>query len=220
MDAQSIVDEVSKQLNDVNQTTWTLTSLFEYIDSAQQMIVSIRPDANSVIGTMQMAVGTKQTIPAAAIRLLEVKRNMGSDGLTPGSSIDACDHDSLDLFNSDWHSASGVAAVDNFAYDEKTPKNFYVDPPSDGTGHIEISYSQSPTVITDVGNTLDLDDIYKNAIIQWCMFRAYSIEVDSRSSQNRAAVHEQSFYQMMGRKFKRDVQFSPSEEIKDANTVE
>jgi len=219
MDAQSIVDEVSKQLNDVSQITWTLPSLFEYIDSAQQMIVSIRPDANSVIETMQMVVGTKQSIPAAALRLLEIKRNMGTNGLVAGSSVVACDHESLDLFSSNWHAAAGVEAVDNFAYDEKTPKTFYVDPPSDGTGYLEIATSQVPTLITAVGNTLDLDDIYKNAVIQWCMFRAYSIEVDSRSSAQRAAGHEQSFYQMMGKKFSRDVQFSPSEEVKNADNV-
>lgn len=216
MNAQEIIDEVSGQLNDTSFITWTESMIIKYINSAQKMITSIRPDASSITATMLLVVGTKQTMPTAALRLLEITRNMGSDGLTPGRSINACSHDALRLFNSSWHTATAVAAVKNFAYNEKTPDTFYVDPPSDGTGYVEMAYSVIPTVVTANGDTLDLKDIYKNHIVQWCMFKAYSVEVDSASSQNRARVHESSFYQMMGKKFQRDVQFSPSEEMKDA----
>lgn len=216
MNAQEIIDEVSAQLNDISFITWTEATLIKYINSAQKMIASIRPDASSTTATMIMVVGTKQTMPTAALRLLEITRNMGSDGLTPGRAVNASDHDAFRLFNSSWHTATAVAEVKNFAYNEKTPDIFYVDPPSDGTGYIEMAYSIVPTVVTANGDTLSLKDIYKNHIVQWCMFKAYSIEVDSASSQRRASVHEQSFYQMMGKKFQRDVQFSPSEEMKDA----
>ena len=79
-----------------------------------------------------------------------------------------------------------------------------------------MTVSRTPTRVNDPSDTLVLKDIWRNQIIQWCMFRAYSVEVDSASSQRRAGIHEQSFYNMMGRKFQRDVQFSPSVEVRGA----
>lgn len=216
MDASDIITEVSTQLNDVGKVTWTEPSLIEYINSAQEMIVLIRPDAFSQITTMQMVAGTKQALPVTALRLLDIKRNMGSDGNTPGRAVIAVDESSLDLFAFNWHTSNNAAEIKNFTYDEKTPNTFYVDPPSNGNGHIEISVSRVPTKIIAPANSLVLKDIYRNPVVQWCMFRAYSIEVDSRSSRDRALKHEKTFYQMMGEKFQRDIVFSPSPEAAES----
>lgn len=215
--ASEIISEVSKQLNDVGQVTWTETSLLEYITSAQEMIVSIRPDAYSVVTTMQMTAGSKQDIPSSALRLLDVIRNMGSGGTTPGRAVLPVEKEALDLFAFNWNADTQESEVKNYTYDEKTPGVFYVDPPSDGTGWLELAISRVPPKIDQTIDPLVVKDIYRNHIIQWVMFRAYSIEVDSLSSQRRAAVHEQSFYQMMGQKFQRDVLFSGSKEIENAS---
>jgi len=210
--ASEIISELGEQLNDVSQNTWSESALIKYINSAQEMIASIRPDASSLISTMKMVSGSRQAVPSTSRRLLTISGNMGSDGLTPGRAIYSADRDSLDLFNFNWHAATKVAEVKNFVYDEKTPDTFYVDPPSDGTGYIEISTSVIPAKISVVTDTLSLGDIYRNHIIQWCMFRAYSVEVDSASSQSRARKHEVTFYEIMGKKYQRDIVYSPSEE--------
>jgi hypothetical protein len=217
MQAQDIIDEVSGQLNDTGFITWTEADLLRYITSAQEMIVTMRPDAYSLVTTMLLAVGTKQALPSTALRLLDIKRNMGTDGLTPGRPINAVEEDALDLFQIGVESNSAVTK--DFSYDERTPNDFYVYPPSDGTGYIEMSISRIPPEVTANNQELALKNIYRNHIIQWCMFRAYSIEVDSASSQERAQEHESSFYQMLGVKFQRDVQFSPSVEVQQAGDV-
>lgn len=220
--ASEITAELGKQLNDVGQVTWTEESLVEYINSAQNQIVSMRPDAYSVVTVVQMIAGSKQDLPVDTTRLLNVKRNMGTDGLTPGRAVWPCEMEDLDLFNFGWHNATQEQEIKNFMYSEKSPRTFYVDPPSDGTGYIEISVSRVPPLLTTpVGvQALDVKDIYRNHVIQWCMFRAYSIEVDSASSQQRAGIHYGNFMDMMGRKFQRDVQFSPSVEIAPVQSVE
>lgn len=215
--ASDIITEVSGQLNDIAQITWVEDALIRYIDSAQEMVVSIRPDAYSQITNMLMGVGSKQDLPASALRLLDIKRNMGTDGNSPGRVVIAIDEESLDLFSFSHHAATQKEVIKNFSYDEKTPNTFYVDPPSDGTGYIEISISRIPPKITGVSDPLVLKDIYFNHVVQWCMFRAYSIEVDSASSQSRAQKHETSFYLMMGKKFRRDVIFSPAPEVTPEN---
>lgn len=211
--ASEIIAEASKQLNDINKVTWTNESYFEYISSAQEMIVSIRPDAYSVVTTMQMAAGSRQSIPSEALRLLDIYRNMGSDGNTPGRAVLPVERNALDLFAFNWNADTQESEVKNYMYDEKVPNVFYVDPPSDGTGFLEVAISRVPPKVDQVTDALSLKDIYRNHVIQWVMYRAYSIEVDSVSSQRRAAVHEQSFYQMMGQKFQRDTLFSGSKEI-------
>lgn len=214
--ASDIVDEVSKQLNDIDHVTWTEESLFEYITSAQEMIVSIRPDSYSIVTTMQMAAGSKQALPATALRLLDIKRNMGSNGTTPGRAVLPVEENALDLFAFNWNAASQAAEVKNYSYDEKTPRTFYVDPPSDGTGWLEISVSRVPPVIDSGNDPLVLQDIYRNHVIQFVMFRAYSIEVDSLSSQRRAAEHKKTFFEMMEGKFQRDILFTGSKEVENS----
>lgn len=213
MQAQEIIDEVSKQLNDTAFVTWTEASLREYITSAEQAIVNLRPDAFSTVTTMQMAVGAKQTIPTNALRLLDVKRNMGTDGNTPGRPVNAVEEEAVDLFELTEEAAS--VAIKDFSYDERVGDVFYVYPPSDGTGWLEIAISQIPPNITFNQQTLSVSDIYRNAVVQYVMFRAYSIEIDSVSSRQRASEHLANFYQLMGAKFQRDVQFSPSVEVQE-----
>ena len=213
MKASDIITEVASQLNDDNNVTWPIALLLGYITTAEEAIVTIRPDTFSTISTMKLAVGTKQNIPAGSLRLLDIKRNMGTDGATPGRVVNTVESASVDLFAYGHHSDAGATEITDYSYDERTPDYFYCDPPSDGTGWIEVSISRSPPVVTTEGQTLSLKDIYRNAIIQWCMFRAYSIEVDSVSSQRRAAKHEESFYGLMGKKFKRDAQYSGSAEV-------
>lgn len=211
--ASDITTEVSSQLNDDNRVTWPLPLLHSYITTAEEAIVVLRPDAYSQITVMRMASGAKQSIPTDALRLLDVKRNMGSDGITPGRVVHPVTSDAMDLFDFDWTADTEALEAKNFSYDERTPNYFFVDPPSNGVGYIEISISRIPPPTTTDSQTLVLKDIYRNAVIQWCMFRAYSIEVDSVSSQRRAAAHESSFYALMGKKFQQDAGFSPSPEV-------
>lgn len=213
LSAGDIVDDVSEQLNDLDHTTWSEDVLLGYITSAEREIITIRPDAYSIVTTMQLVAGAKQSLSSDYLRLLDIKRNMGANGTTPGRSIQAVEDDALDLFDFNWSAESGSAVTKNYSYDEKTPNVFYVDPPSDGTNYIEMSVSRAPPVIDSVNDDLVLADTYYNAVVQWCMFRAYSIEVDSASSQRRAAAHEASFNALMGRKFSRDATFSPSPEV-------
>ncbi len=211
MDAQTIIDEVSAQLNDEGLTTWTEEKLLRYITTGIQAITFVRPDAYSLVDSVQLAAGSKQDLPAGYRRLVEVKRNLGTDGNTPGRPINNVEEDAHDLF--ELAPESPAAVVKDYSYDERTPRTFYVYPPNDGTGWVEFSAMRTPPDVTAPEQELVLGDIYRNALVQWVMFRAYSIEVDSASSQQRAQEHEQSFYQMMGVKSQRDVQFSGSVEV-------
>lgn len=211
--AQDIIDEVSSQLNDENLVTWTAPQQLRYITSAQEVIVSFRPDAYSVIENYLLSAGSRQDIPADALRLLDIKRNMGTDGNTPGRPVNAIDEQTSHLF--ELTEELPQTEIVDFSYDERVPNYFYVYPPSNGLGYVEVAISRVPPKVDATTDTLVLKDIYRQHIVSFCMYRAYQKEIDSVRSQDRAQTHLRTFFDLMGIKFTRDIQFTPSVELSD-----
>jgi hypothetical protein len=217
--ASDIIAGAANALSDEDHVTWTLGDLIRDINSAQQQIAILRPDASSAVQALQLVAGTKQSIPAGARRLLGLTRNLGSDGNTPGKPITVVDRESLDLLSLYWHSGTGKTAVQHFTYDERTPEVFYVYPPVSATTavHVEASISEVPAAVANEGDELALNDIYQNAVLEWVLYRAFSVETDSQTSANEAAKHHRAFYEALGMKYKSDLTFSPSKEVKDGD---
>lgn len=75
---QSVVDRVQAVLQDTTGIRWPVTNeLVLWVNDAQREIALLKPDATAVNETVEMVTGTKQEIPAAGNRLLDVVRNMG-----------------------------------------------------------------------------------------------------------------------------------------------
>jgi hypothetical protein len=217
MQAIDLVTGVAEELDDVSYVTWSKAELTNYLNSAQRQVALVRPDASSEISNLTLVAGTKQSLPSTARRLLDITRNMGSDGSTPGKPVRAIEEVSLDLYRPGWHSETGKTAIKNFAYKEETPRDFYVYPPVHATTTVivEARLAVNPAEITDVDNdAISLDDVYEGPLRNWMMHLAYSKETDSIESRTLAARHEQSFYNSLGIKTKVDVGFSPSIELK------
>lgn len=214
--AIDIVEEVASELADTSYITWSKSELTGYLNDAQRQIALVRPDASSAVENITLVAGTKQSIPSDARRLLDITRNMGSDGSTPGKPIRATEAETLNLFRPTWHSEAGRTVIKNFVYDERTPDTFYVYPPAHAatTVIIEAKLAKNPTDISDVDNdAISLNDVYISPIRDWMLYRAYSKEVDSTDSRSLAVQHLNSFYQALGVKSKVDVSMSPSIEL-------
>lgn len=155
--ASEIMADAAETLLDQNNTRWTDPVKFGYVNDGQRLAVLYKPDINVVIDSYQLVEGTKQTLPdgtnsfqnpsAATLQecvaLLDIIRNMGTAGTTPGGAIDPVDLQYLNAFNTDWHAETAAAAVQSYAFDERYPKNFYVYPPQPAAsqGYVEVSYS-------------------------------------------------------------------------------
>src|SRR3990172_11887436 len=100
---QSILDEVSGDIQDVNKVRTTNTRLLEFYNNALLQIVLVRPDANADTKAVALVAGTKQDLPAGDIRLLDVVRNMGIAGNTPGNAIQQGDMDTQNRYSPGWH---------------------------------------------------------------------------------------------------------------------
>ena len=211
-----IVADAAKVLNDLGYDRWSQADLVGYLNNGLLQIALVRPDAFSKTESVLLAEGTRQTIPTTGLRLLDVVRNMGANGSTPGYPITKTDRDSLDLFNRLWHKQTGKAAVKNYFHDERTPKDFYVAPPvqaaAEGAVYAEIIYAKIPTPVdpADLITPIAVDDVYRGPLKDWILRDAFAVEIASQASQTLSARYEQSFYNGLGIKTKSDIGFSPN----------
>lgn len=188
-------------LNDPSFIRWPKQELLDYFNDASRAIVLVRPDAFCKNVSFSCAAGTKQTLPAEALRLIEVIRNAS------GTVIRHVPRKALDDSYPDWHSGTTATKVAAYTYDERDPKTFYLYPGPAAAHSIDVVYSVAPTtkVLTDVENVstpavADLDDIYINPLIDFILYRAFSKDSEYAANGNNATSHYNAFMQQLGDK--------------------
>ncbi|MDO8310527.1 MAG: hypothetical protein Q7T25_01160, partial [Sideroxyarcus sp.] len=98
-------------LQDVTNIRWTQDELLRWLNDGQRAIVLERPEATAVNTSVLLVAGTKQTLPALGLRLLDLPRNMGVGGSTPGRAIRLVQREVLDAQLPDWHSMTASVPV-------------------------------------------------------------------------------------------------------------
>lgn len=140
--------------------------MVDWLNDAQVAIAKFMPSACSRVDTIKLKPGTRQSIetiafadckpgdgstPAAPIngtQVLDVIRNMGSDGVTAGKSIRVVERKMLDTQNRDWHTAAATS-INSFVYNPETPRYFYVTPGAHASTPVwvEIAYNAQPVPV-------------------------------------------------------------------------
>ena len=207
MTAKDIIEAAAWALHDFDPSTgagyvrWPKAQLLQFVNVAQLQVVKVLPETNSAFISMQLAAGARQTLPASALRLLTVTRNLGADGLTPGRHVSLTDRASLDSQLATWSTAaSAFTEVESYVYDDRIPKTFYVYPPlgETDTAYVELGVSKRPTACVADTDVLDLDDIYFSPLLHWVLYLALCLELDDASSSSKALHHYQCFSVELG----------------------
>lgn len=194
-----------------NQANW-----LDWLNDAVRAVVAVRPDAGAAhVDFTLTASETKQTLPAGAIRLLGVTRNIGAAGGTIGKAIRfSTDRDLQDDINKDWHTATVGTYIREVIYDEKRdPLHFWVSPRAPSSAwHIELITCQVPTAVSDANvltGSFQLPDVYAPAAQDWMLYRAYAMQAASSGSWTRAMAHFQSFFNVLGVKLRGELWTGP-----------
>jgi hypothetical protein len=198
--AQAIISKAQTILQDTTGIRWPTTELLGWINDGQREIVMLRPDAYTKISTFALTAGTKQAIPSDGVMLIEVIRNMGTNGTTPSGAIRKVPRQILDGQVPGWHSATAAATVQHYTVEDRAPKNFYVYPPSLGTTQVEVLYSAAPPDVASASNVISVDDIYSTVLLDYLMYRAYSKDTEYAGNADRAALARKAFENAMGLK--------------------
>lgn len=178
--AKDVVRRVQTVLQDSDPayTRWPLVELTDWINDGAAEIVIRRPAARAITASLELVAGTRQDIPATGLELMDVIRNMGVDGNTPGRSIRVINRYLLDEQLPDWHTvATGITK--HFAFDERDPTQFWVFPQATVGNQVEIRYSEPPPALTSVqvddGVTeIDMDRAYIGPLTSYVVWRAMS----------------------------------------------
>ena len=205
-----ILDRASIILQDNTNVRFPNEELLKFFNDAQREVVLHRPDAKMVNTTLDLATGSKQTLPVSALRLIDVVRNVG------GRAVTQVDRRILDETLPNWHeTTAGTNKIEHYIYDPADPKNFYVFPKgTSGTDSLEIIFSASTSeiAISDFSSdttVISIDDVYANCLLDYVLYRSYQKDSEFAGNAQRAIMHYQSFANALGIKTQADSALTP-----------
>lgn len=202
MKCQQLIDEVKKDLNDPKEVFWTKEDLEAALSDALLALAVVRPDSTATTQLIPLIPGTRQTLPAGGLRLITITRNMGADGLVPGTAIRVGDRDTLDAMYPDWHLEVG-SVVFEYTYNPLVPKEFFVYPGMTGANiqQVQATFSRAPAAIVNAETEdLPVDDVYAPALREWMLFRCWSGDDESSPNFTQAQGRKANFFQLLNAK--------------------
>lgn len=226
--ASTIIGYARTILQDNGSTKrWSDAELLAWLNMGQDQIVALKPDVSSVITPFKLTAGkTKQNLPDGSnsykdplgvaqkkgIQLLDITRNMGTDGDTPGKSISIIDRVLLDQVSPKWHYFERANIIEHFVYSEKYPLIFYVCPGAHSSIQtwVELVYVAKPDTMAATSDSIDIPDEYESILLDYILFRAYSKSSDSAVHMNKAGLYYEAFVTALGSKVKTEFALDPN----------
>lgn len=205
-----ILDRVSILLSDEEFTRWPKEELILWINDAPGALLARRPAAISRTSVHTLVTGTKQAIPTDGILLLDVVRNMGMDGATPGRVIRRSDRQQIDDADPDWHTKMAKQVIQQYTFDDRVPKEFYVYPPAVAGVKVELVDAALPATVEDEDDTLDIGIEYMDPVVNYVVYRANSKDFEYADGAVAAAYYR-AFEASLGVKSQSDVAASPNQ---------
>ncbi|MFH0826133.1 MAG: DUF6682 family protein [Pseudomonadota bacterium] len=210
---QRILHSAKTILHDANANRYKDPQLLNWANAAQREIVIHKPNSNVQNEAVVMVAGTKQSLPTGGISLIEVTRNMGTNGTTPGDVIHMIEREEMDAFHPSWHTDTANATIVHAMYDPRLPKKFYIYPqqPTSAFGYAELIYNKVPTDMTITGN-IGLGDEYQDVILNGLLYQAFSIDAaTSPRSGERATVHKNLMLSALGVGIQTELAIKPNQ---------
>lgn len=89
-----------------------------------------------------------------------------------GPAISICEEEVLRRWAPNWPTTQPADVIENFMFDERSPRVFKVTPPASDNCYVEFSYVRIPAKVTSEATALELGDSYANAILFFMLMRA------------------------------------------------
>ena len=189
----------------VGGTRWKDPELLLWVNDAQREIVGLKPNVLTVTVDVTLVAGSKQTLPVGGTQLIDVVRNVN------GMAIRRADKHIMDGENVGWHEDTASQVVRNFVFNEDAPDVFYVYPqqPTSGMSAVELQYVREPVNLSTLASTIDLKDLYLNAILDYILYRAYMKDA-AEGSVTRAGAHYTAMANSLGVKVQNELSLTPN----------
>lgn len=200
---------------------YTERNLVDALNDGQMAIAKFVPSAASRVDAVKLVAGTRQniaSIPALSIKpgdgqapeltygttVLDLVRDMGADGVTPGYAIRRGSRPALDATLPSWHKVVGDICT-TWMYDPATPSVFYVSPGLRAARWVEMAYTARPKKIDagapgaelhafagDSAVTLSMGDEYLDDLVNYVCARM-NMATTETGSQGDAGMFASAF---------------------------
>jgi len=218
---------VATVLQDLNPQwrRWGEIELVRDANFGQRALATFLPPSCSRIDAIRLDPGTRQNLRLVVsgrvepgdgsdmrgIAFLGATRNMGADGITPGTVPSIVDSDTMDTSNPDWHTDTPDVTVIEIVADKTFPLDFYVSPPVHASTPVwlEVKWLAEPKRLVagpkgaeryveggaGANETLSIGDQYEIDLQNYVV--AMALLKGSKNVQNlpKAQVHTQLFIQ-------------------------
>ncbi len=197
---QAMFLRTSDILQDDEFTRWTKAERVRWMNDFPSALLARRPAGLSRTKTVTLVAGTLQSVSDDAVLLLDVVRNMGNTGTSPGLPVRRTDRQQFDDTMPTWHMATPKAVIKHFMFDDRVPKSYYVYPPAIAGTKVETVEAALPTPIDedDEDAVLDIgyrahqkDSEYANGAIAGQFYQAFEEALGVKSQQDIGASPNQ-----------------------------
>ena len=192
---KTLIDKCAFVLKDPTFDRWTKPRLISYTDEAQKELARL-PGAYVKTTNVNLVKGTKQHLPEDAYMLVSVTRNWDKDEDGPLQPVRPISKGLLNSFDPFWHMERQLPYVENYTYDPQIKDEFWVYPPNDGTGVVEVQYSAVPKTLENEDDEIVLPQQYELPMILYVLYRAYMTDSDYSGGLSLANSYYQLYINM------------------------
>lgn len=206
IDVTELTERISDQLLDKDFVRWSNEEIIRWINDAASEIVIRRPPAGTKTETLVLEEGARQELPDAAFQLIDVVRNISAQTKYP---IQRVSRHELESHASTWYDDEHADHVQNYSYDDRQPKVFYVWPQVTAGTEVEVVYTRPPATITADTDQLDIGKEYMGPIVSYVLYRCFSKDAENNDI-NLATAHYTAFNESLGANTAMQLTVSPS----------
>ena len=192
----ALLSRVADVMLDPGHVRWPQAEVLRYASDGQRLIAAHKPDALGTELPMTAVAGAKQTLPAGAESLLDVR----------GATLIA--RETLDRFAPAWESDT-AGPIAHYMHDLRNPRQFLVYPPAVAGATLTLVCVAAPDDLTETTDSLAVRDPYVPALTDYIAFRCYVKDSDDTLNQQRAAFHLELVGQALGVKLEMSRVFGP-----------
>jgi hypothetical protein len=199
------LDEVRLILLDAGVRAYSAGDLLTFLNEALRATADVKKDFYVVNGEMTLVAGVVQNLPPDGVELIDITHNSHS-----GKVCTQVDLDLLKESNRFWPAEDQTEDVENWAFNPKNPKRYYVTPPSPGGSGIGLIgvYGAVPPEITAGTDQLAVSDENQHLLVNFMLARAYSIS-SKRYDPTKEAYYMNEWKQAVGLKSTAQVAIAP-----------
>lgn len=183
--------------------TWNDARLLALLNEGERAIVGVKHEAYPVRSGLSLVAGTKQSLPADGVALMEVYENTVS-----GRRVTLTDRALQDAAATFFPAATPETDVQHYMKDDRDPTRFDVVPPNDGNGSVQALYGAVPTPIASTGANINLPDFYEAALKAFVLSQCYAENTD-RQDTAKATMYGNEWKQLLGISSQSQVAVSP-----------